>query len=250
MGEIIEKAKDLFESTAEQVPEVVSSIVLEGLVGSVVPGVTGAVLAYRQKRQERMYTKFLEELHSRVDELARKLEATENYQEIKSKYFGVVSDYALDEVQEEKIHFIVNGFSNLAAIENLNEDFILTYYDTLQSLRLVDLAALKRFYAVAYEPGQVPHYYDFCKSVGIDDDQYRAVAQKLERMGLVTTRRAEKEDNLYQNMEMIQEYLKSMDKAMKSKNGKVGNLKSFKKIERDTYKISCFGADFVRFFLN
>lgn len=59
---IEEKAKDLFAATVEQAPDVISGIVLEGVVGTVVPGVSGAMLAYRQKRQERIYGAFLEKI--------------------------------------------------------------------------------------------------------------------------------------------------------------------------------------------
>lgn len=51
---IEEKAKDLFAATVEQAPDVISGIVLERVVGTVVQGVSGAMLAYRQKRQERI----------------------------------------------------------------------------------------------------------------------------------------------------------------------------------------------------
>lgn len=251
MGDIKEKAIDLFEAAAEQVPDVLSSIVLEGIVGSVVPGVTGAMLAYKQKRQEHMFTLFLEEIRGRVDELAVRLEAIEpdKYEEIKSKYFGLVSDYVLDEVQEEKIHFIVNGFSNLAFAESVSEDFVLTYYDTLQSLRMVDIAALKRQYDITFMHGKPLHYYDFCRKVGIDDDQYRAVMAKLERVGLVTTRRAQNEAKLYQNIEIIQKYLEKVEKERKAGSKSNFTLDRFNTMDKDTYTMSHYGTDFVRFFL-
>lgn len=63
---IEEKAKDLFAATVEQAPDVISGIVLERVVGTVVQGVSGAMLAYRQKRQERIYGAFLEEIKSKM----------------------------------------------------------------------------------------------------------------------------------------------------------------------------------------
>lgn len=41
---------DIFEEGAEPCVDIVSSMVLEGVAGSVVPGVTSAMFAYKQKR--------------------------------------------------------------------------------------------------------------------------------------------------------------------------------------------------------
>ena len=100
---IKEKAKEIFDIAAEPTVDIVSSKFLEGVVGSVVPGAVSAVLAYKQKRQERNYEKFMEITNERCQELEDKLEKLSEVSRRKfiTEYFGIVSDYVLDEKQEE-----------------------------------------------------------------------------------------------------------------------------------------------------
>ena len=111
-----ETAKDIFDSAKEPAFEMTCDLVLEGVVGSIVPGVMNTYLSYKQKRQEKMFIKFMEEIKCKVEILEEKLKnmTKENYIEFRDKYFGLVSDYVLDEVQEEKIKYITNGFINLS----------------------------------------------------------------------------------------------------------------------------------------
>lgn len=241
--DIRKKVEDIFDIAAQPTVDIVSSIFLEGLAGSIVPGMTSAMLAYKQKRSERMLEKFMIETKKRIDELEEKLIQLEadQYKEFAGKYFGIITDYVIDEVQEEKIKYIVNGFVNLASMQNIKEDFVLYYYDTLKNLRLVDIAVLKLYYS----PIPQQTYKDLIKEFELDYDQYDAIREKLFRMGLLTTRREEKEDDLYANLLAIQEYLEKLTKGNKA------NLPRFKRIEkRDSYEISRFGRNFVEFFIN
>lgn len=98
-----------------------------------------------------MFEKFMEETKARHDELEEKIiqMSEDRAKEFIGKYSGIISDYVLDEVQEAKIKYIVNGFINLAAIKDVHEDFVLTYYDALSSLRVVDLGVLKQYHQFA-----------------------------------------------------------------------------------------------------
>ena len=60
--------------------------------------------------------------------------------------FTYVLDYVIDEKQELKIDIMVNGFINISHHEDISEDFVLTYYDVLRDLRLIDISVL-RFYS-------------------------------------------------------------------------------------------------------
>lgn len=242
---IEEKAKDLFAATVEQVPDVVSSIVLEGVVGTVVPGVSGAMLAYRQKRQERIYTAFLEEIKSKMVLMEERLNrlSADALIDFKDKYFGMVSDYVLEEVQERKVKYLANGLVNLSGMEQVNEDFVLTYYDTLRDLRIRDILVLNRYRDLALPIRVEESYPDFLYRLNIDEGQYGAILEKLERIGLLETKRAQKEDDLYSNLMAMQEYLEKQSK------GKSTSLKKLKKLDRrDAYRISRYGREFIQFF--
>lgn len=139
------------------------------------------MLAYKQKRQERNYEKFIEITNERCQELEDKLEKLSEASRSKfiTEYFGIVSDYVLDEKQEEKIKYIVNGFINLASIENSKEDFVLTYYDTLKELRMVDIAVLRTYKDIDLQLNDVMRDFD------LDEDQLTAVKNKLVRQNLL-----------------------------------------------------------------
>lgn len=237
---IKDKAQDMFGAALEQAPSLIGELMLTGTAGTVAPGVMNAMLAYQQKRQERMYTIFMEEVKEHLELIDARLarlsrEALLNF---KNKYFGMVSDYVLEEVQEKKIRYLTTGFINLAGMEEADEDFILFYYDTLKGLRLKDLAVLQfknSFHTSIQE--------ELFKPMKLDWDQYRAIQEKLERAGLLTTRREEKEDDLYRNLENIQQYIQDMDRGKKAK------LKTLKRLEsQDAYQISRFGRNFLGFF--
>lgn len=242
---IADKAKDLFAATAEQAPDVISGIVLEGVVGTVVPGVSGAMLAYRQKRQERIYAAFLEEIKNKIEVMEKRVNrlSADALIDFKDKYFGMVSDYVLEEVQERKVQYLANGLINLAGMEQVNEDFVLTYYDTLHDLRIRDILVLNRYRDLAILQKPEESYQEFLCHLGINEEQYRAILEKLERMGLLETKRAQKEDDLYSNLMAIQEYL---EKLGKGKNASLGRLKRLER--RDAYRISRYGRQFIQFF--
>ena len=61
-----EKAKYIFDSAKQPLFDLTCDLVLEGVVGSVVPGVMNTYLSYKQKRQEKMFIKFMEEIKSKV----------------------------------------------------------------------------------------------------------------------------------------------------------------------------------------
>lgn len=241
--DIKKKVEDIFDIAAQPTVDIVSSIFLEGLAGSIVPGVTSAMLAYKQKRSERMLEKFMIETKKRIDELEEKLLQLEpeQYKKFACQYFGIVTDYVIDEVQEEKIKYIVNGFVNLASMQNIKEDFVLYYYDTLKDLRLVDIAVLKLYYPLMTQQTSI----DIMREFELDYDQYDAIREKLFRMGLLTTRRERKEDDLYKNLVEMQDYLEKIAK------GKKATLPRFRRIDkRDSYEISKFGINFIKFFIN
>ena len=243
-----EKAKDIFDSAKQPLFDLTCDLVLEGVVGSVVPGVMNTYLSYKQKRQEKMFIKFMEEIESKIEILEERLKnmTPENYIEFRDKYFGLVSDYVLDEVQEEKIKYITNGFINLSQVNHINEDFVLTYYDTLKDLRIIDIAVLNLYYDI-YNPFSKSEktFNDILVEYHIDYDQYTAIREKLVRLGVLTTKRENRIDDLYNNILNMQDYLENTYKGKKVK------LKPFKRIDKkDSFQISKFGREFIDFFIS
>lgn len=239
---IKKSAIDIFEVVAEPTVDVVSSMFIEGIAGTFVPGVASAVLGYKQKRQERMLEKFMEETKTRQEELEKKIiqMSEEKMKEFTSKYFGIVTDYVLDEVQEEKIKYIVNGFINLASIEDIKEDFVFSYYDMLIDLRVVDLGVLKLYHN--YSQGNLEgDFRTVLEEFNLDYDQYKSIQNKLLRMGLLISNNETYERD---NQLKIQKYLEQLEKGKKVK---LGNLKSIS--SNDSFKLSPFGRQFMNFFV-
>lgn len=242
-----EKAKDLFDSAKEPAIEMSCELFLEGVAGTVVPGVVTSYLAYKQKRQERMYEEFMIETKQRVRFLEDRLRnlTEEQYKNFKDNYFGLVSDYVFEEVQQEKIKYLVNGLINIAEIPNVNEDFVLTYYDVLKELRVRDIGVLKFYYESQSTILERENYIDVLEELEIEYEQYNAIREKLLRLGMFTTKRDKKIDGLYKNILNMQDFLENVSKGKKTK------LKRFEKIDkRDSFELSKFGKTFVDFFIN
>lgn len=242
-NKFIKDIKDIFDVTAGGTASIVGSVVSETVVGQVLPGVTTAVLAYRQKRTERNMERFFNEIKLREDEFNNRLADLEEKKlfDFKDKYFGLITDYVIDEVQEDKIKYIVNGLVNLASYESIQEDFVLTYYDTLRNLRLADIVVLKFYYNLSYNfKGQ--NYQTVLDETGLDYEQYLAIREKLIRVKLIETRRDNEIGKLFDNVIEIEKFLTGKNKQKLS----LKSLSSF----LDNINISKYGANFLKFFVN
>lgn len=240
---IEDKAIDLFGASTEAVAPIACGMILQGVAGTVAPGVVSALLAYQQKRQERMYSIFMEQMKEDIEKINENLSRLNaiSLLNFKDKYFGMISDYVLEEVQEEKIKFLETGFVRLSGQNDANEDFVLLYYDTLLSTRMLDLEVLNFYYK-----GFTHNTLDFVEEKGIEMEQFRSVREKLERLGLLTTNREQMKDDLYKDIFMMQEYLTSISK------GKNYSLKTFRARSQlrasEAFRMSKFGRNFLEFF--
>lgn len=242
---INDKVIDIIKTAKEEAIPLTAELLLDGIAGSVVPGVMNAVLAYKQKRQERMYNLWLENIEDRVMEIEELLaKQPKRYESIKNKYFGLISDYVLEEVQEEKIKYLANGFINTIRLETINENSILDYYDTLSQLRLVDIVVLKTFYSSDIDEQEYQNNLYTYKKLCIDSYKNKAIKEKLERLGLLISKRAKMEDNLYKNIEAMQKAIKDILNDRKN-NG----VTIFRNLPiTDSYELSIYGKEFIRFF--
>ncbi|HDX9658032.1 TPA: hypothetical protein ROY05_002665 [Bacillus toyonensis] len=233
----------------ESVTGLVAELAIDG-VASLVPGLSGVYGSLKRAKLERNMESFSEDLASRITELQTNLEnkSIAQKQQI-DKLYGYVMDYVIDEQQEDKIKYMVNGFVKLTEHEDVTEDFVLTYYDVLKELRIVDIAVL-RLYNYSYDQEQERlTFEDVMKQHGLSYDQYDSIRNNLFRLGILTTKTEKKilDDlkNLFQSIKDIHDYLEKQAKGKKTSNLKLKKLNS-----KDIFEISKFGRDIVEFFFN
>lgn len=217
-------------------------MVFEGIVGSVLPGLTSAVIAYKQIRQERMLIKLMEELKARIDELEEKIQMMpeEKAKEFTTNIFGIVTDYVLDEVQEEKIEYIVNGFINLASVEDISEDFVLNYYDTLNSLRMTDIRILKYYYNF-FIIDKREDIKSVLEELKIDYDQFYEIQNKIMRMGLLISQNEKYERS---NLQYLKNKIDGNTRALSRAGSDWTDLN-----QSEICELSKYGHQFMKFFI-
>jgi len=237
------KVEETFDIVAEPATDIVSSMFLEGLIGTVVPGATSAMLSYKQKRSEHMIERFMIQTQKRLNEFEENLKNLDPsiIEEIKTKYFGITLDYVSNTKQEEKIEYLVNGFINIANMDILQEDIILIFYDTLSELNLLDLRILKMYGNITGDD----NYYKIVDETGIDNSQYTLIVNKLERLGLIQSRAQSQYDEIFMNVVNIGEYLCELEKGRKAK---LKYKKPFGASFSTSKQITNLGRRFLEFF--
>jgi hypothetical protein len=241
-NKIVNLIKTSFDVGAEGAASLIGSVFADSLVGQVLPGVTTAIFSYKQMRFEQNMEKFVQEVKKKEQEFNERLSKLEkaNFERFKNNCFGIITDYVIDEVQKEKIEYIVNGLLKLSSYEKIQDDFVLMYYDTLRDLRLVDIAVLKSYYV-----GTEGEQEKILKEFDLEYEQYMLTSAKLSRMGLLISDRDKELDNLFEDVNMLQEQLQSMQGGMR----RIGYsaMRTFKPI--GSYSITQFGRDFIEFFV-
>ena len=246
------------DTTAEIVKESITSILGDLLVdttSSLIPGISGAVQGYKRARFERNILVFTEEIHAKISSLRENLESKNVEQKEKiDQLYNFVMDYVIDEQQEEKIHYMVNGFVNITNHDHVSDDFILTYYDVLKELRMVDISVLRLMYNSRFVviSDSKESYQDIMGRHGISYEQYESVRRNLHRVGLLTTKTdLNITDDLEEIMKKFKELYAYLDKATDPKNKRpLPKLKLPKLKSKENFEVSKFGKDFVEFFID
>ncbi len=245
---VLEVGSDAVANFAkESVTGLVAELAIDG-VASLVPGLSGVYGSLKRAKLERNMQSFSEDLASRITELQTNLEnkTSEQKQQI-DKLYGYVMDYVIDEQQQDKIKYMVNGFVKLTEHENVTEDFVLTYYDVLKELRIVDIAVLRLYNYSHNQENQT--FEDIMEQHGLSYDQYDSIKNNLFRLGILTTKTEKKilDDlkNLFQSIKDIHDYLEKQAKGKRTSNLKLKRLNS-----DDRFELSKFGRDIVKFFFN
>lgn len=236
MGDLINKIKDLASAATGPTLEIVSETLLDGAAGTVVPGVGNIILSYKQNRMERRVESVLQELVSKQEEFnsaLSKLQDQVDIQNVKGKYFEMLMDYAIDEPQDEKVQYLVNGYINVAQTPHPQEDVVRIFYDTLEQINLLDIRVL-RLYSFSTEDD----VYKIMEDYQIDTFQYNMVREKLVRLGLIYSKNELQRD---ENVDAIVAYLENLSK------GKQQKLKAKKISRSQSYRLSSYGSRFIKF---
>lgn len=101
-----------------------------GVLGAVAPAFFGIKMSYQQKRLERNLLKMINAIQQWqvvIEQRLDKLEPDVSKKFIEGPYRDVLLDNIISENQEEKIQDNINGFINLMAAENPNDDIVFTF---------------------------------------------------------------------------------------------------------------------------
>lgn len=246
------------ETAAEIAKESITSIIgdlLVDTVSSLLPGISGAVQGYKRVRFERNITAFTEQLYSNINTIRVNLETKTNEQKEKiDQLFNIVLDYVIDEPQEDKIQYIVNGFLNLTNHEEVSDDFVLTYYDVLRELRMVDISVLRLMYNSRYiiVNDTTETFRDIMEKHGLSYEQYQSVRRNLQRIGMLITKTdlnvAEDLEEIVKKFKELYAYLDKLTNPKYTRS--LPKLKLPKLKPKENLELSRFGKDFVRFFIS
>ena len=236
--------QDIFPEVAKELSSSVVDEALAGLIGAAVgatlPRVNGIWLNYKQNRFERNVKKMLAQFAEQQSYIIHQMQAQkqEIWNDFKSEYLETLLDAIADEPQLRKVEYNVNGYMHLLATENPNEDMVLMFFKTLAELNELDLRVL-RMYAGESDD----NYWKILDETGIDDDQYRFIKEKLNRLGMLQSKNEViREDNL----EEVIKYIKEVQKQNKASKPKAVKDPKVKKVSSsDNYYITRLGKQYL-----
>ena len=238
MEDFKNKIKDMTSAAVGPTLEIVSEVFLDGATGAVVPGIGNAILSYKQNRMERRIEDTLRQLIERQDVLNNYIMGLTDEiaaQNIRNMYFEMLLDYAINEPQDDKIKYFVNGYIDVASIQNPQEDVVRTFYDTLAQMNLLDIRVFK-----LYTPSNNHDtYYNVIQDYNIDAYQYNMIREKLARLGLLYSLNDLKRD---ENTDAIVQYLEDVNKGRKNVK-----LKAKQVSRSESYRLSSYGNRFIKF---
>ena len=238
---------DVFPEIVKQYGESVVGEILAGLLGEIVgavfPRLNGIRLSYKQNRLESNVCYLfgvLMNYQTMLEDRLRILESKEDTKDFLRFSTELLLDNIVDEIQQSKVSYSVNGYVNLLHTDDANPDMALMFFRTLAQLSDLDIRVLRVFdYSEATET-----VYDVMEETGIDNEQYRFVKEKLERFGVLQSKNQQLAD---ENQELIVKYLQLLDKDSRSSRPKGVKLPRFNRISRtDSHKITSLGRQYLR----
>lgn len=257
----------------EVIPLITNELVKQGgnvLIdygANMIPGIGGAISEYRTSKKIKNIEKMVTILNKNTDTLKEKFERqTIENKEVLDSIFEMVVGKIENISQEEKIKYMLDGYSEFLDLENPSFDVAYLYFDTLDKLTLLDIDVLKLSYHANYYLmidniegyGGPTSYDEVLTKYDIDYYQYEAIRENLLRLGLFENEYDNKIEKDYKNVEQaIKELRTTVSGLYDVLNGKK-KVSSIKKLTsksdvkfkaKDQLKISKFGRNFVKYFL-
>jgi|SRR5690625_861653 len=242
------------EVLKEYTTNVVSDLTVD-TVSSLIPGIGGAISAYRRIRTEKNLKRLIYHIQEHNEKLLENLyKQTEANRKKIDELLQFILEIAIEEYQEDKIEYMVNGYINLTRHKDISSDFVMHYYDVLKQLRMVDISVLRLYYINRYfykSTKEKETFQDVMERHGMTQEQYNSVRETLRRIGLLEI---ELKDNLSDNIDKLEDginqlvgYIDHINRGRKTRAPKISKLK-IKQKQRENYQLSKFGKDFYDFF--
>jgi bifunctional DNA-binding transcriptional regulator/antitoxin component of YhaV-PrlF toxin-antitoxin module len=215
-------------------------------VSQVAPYVGKVITAYKIHRLEKRF----KEHETRIKNIQQKIEwlSPELIEFVKGRVFPFVLEDLLNEAQDQKVEFILNGFEVVIEKEFTEEDKIISYFDILRQLRVDELMSLLNY---DYEYFRMME--EKRKNIGLSneadvkkiiDGYYTYINSRLSSFGLV----ARNDKDAYGELiDYIEQKFNGNDRfSFGSKSRVLWSMEN--RIE--DYKLTKFGQDFINFILN
>lgn len=220
-----------------------------GVLGAIAPAFLGMKLSYQQKRFERNMIKMLNSLKQKqviIEQRINMLDLDTRQKFIDGTYRDVLLDNIVSENQTQKVQDNINGFINLMAVEEPNDDIVFTFFNTLSQMNELDIRVLK-LYQPTWKMGDERResYLDILKFEKIDESQYNFIREKLYRLGMIDSKNEENRDA---NLDLMGDKLTELIKQLYSKKPKEVKAPKFKRIARsESYHITRLGQQYLDF---
>ncbi|MGJ0908838.1 hypothetical protein CF065_18930 [Clostridium sporogenes] len=205
--EMKDKISETLDITLETGSQVIGSILADTLIGTIVPGVSTAYLAYKQQRMYNNILKMIECIKEEQTKINNKLAKFDDelLEKIKCKYLPFILDNIIDEVEEEKIQLIINGFVSILDNKlNVNEK-VLIYYDVLNQLRFADIIYLIHLNEIDYITVEYienktrlirENNNEFKQIWNLNREEENYIESKLQSIGLISTIRFDSDERV------------------------------------------------------
>lgn len=220
-----------------------------GLIGGIAPAFLGIKLSYQQKRFERNMLKMVRTVEEKQEIIEQRLNLLDS--EIRQKfidgsYRDVLFDHIISENQEQKVQDNINGYINLMAVENPNDDIVFTFFSTLSEMNQLDIRVL-RLYRPVFEAGEARQetFIDILREENIDQSQFDFIQEKLYRLGMLESRNEERRD---ENLKVLGETVSELIKQIYSKKPREVKMPRLNRINSyDSYSITRLGRQYLSF---
>lgn len=238
--------------------ELVAEVGVDALFNSL-PLLGPTLSTYNNKKVERNLKKLMGELQHKIDDIQENVKnKSERDKEIIDDIVYKAVNSAIKSDQQEKIKFIVNGLESILKNDDISYDIASLYFDTIDRLTLLDIAALQHFRnPMDMETGQVRDVQTILNKFNITLEIFQATRSNLRTYGLLETKTDKKVSddlsNVYKAITELSNRVNELTTAVKDpkkiKRVKTTDVKPKKIQSKDSYIISEFGRNFIDYFV-